>query len=250
MSHVPDDLQGRTHRQEFQVQGLSSFPQIRERDMPLQVARGSFPPYVAAPADSPGRINDESRREQRYSTPVSVSAADQEFFDSNHERVLPRHLRIGAREALNGNSSDSGSDQSFQTASTGGSRRESMGRNDEEVMELPREAIHVSQFLEDKTGDFAQERTSDTGHGDSQQYYEPFRVNTSPFSDDPPSVPTPPFLSEEEDDDSHHGPPRGIRIGEPTMLMIQTTSPSYYLVPLRDDTHHPAIHVHHHGGDN
>lgn len=227
-SYAPDDLQGSTHHQGSQIQSLLSFP-----------------PYNATPTDSPGRLNDKRRCEQHCSTPMSISAADQGFND-DHEKVLSRHLEMGGREARNGNASDSDSDQSFQTASTGGSRRGSVGRNGDGVLESPRAAIHVSQSLTDETGGLAQERSSESSAGDSRQYREPFNINTSPFNDDLPSVPTPPSLSE-EGDDSRHSPTRGVRIGEPTMLMIQTTSPSYYLVPLSDDTHHLAVAVHHHG---
>lgn len=205
------------------------------------MTRGSFPLHDATSADSPARTNDERRCEQRCSTLVSV--ADQGF-NSKHENVFSGCLETGGRD-----DHDSDSDQSFQTSSPGDSRRGSMGRDGEGLMEPHRAAIHVSHSLAEKTEDLVRERSSGTSLGHSQQYRGPFHVNTSPCTDGPPSVPTPPSLSE-EDDDSHHSPTRGNRIGELAMLMTQATSPSYHLVPLSDDTHHLAVAVQPHGGAN
>lgn len=174
--------------QQFQTQSPSPFPQAHEHGLTFNVTGGSFPLHDATSANSPARINDERRCEQRYST--LVSAADQGS-NSKQENVLLGYLEIGGRE-----DHDSDSDQSFQTASTGGSRRASMGTDGEGIMEPPRAAIHACHSLAEKTEDLVRERSSGTSLGHNQQYREPFHVNTSPCTDDPPSVPTPPSLSE------------------------------------------------------
>lgn len=249
MSHAPDDLQGSTYRQEFQIESLASVPRTPDHDVPCHVARDCLSPRGSISANEPARTHDERRCEQHCNTLVSLPAADQQSHNQL-EKVLSRYLESSGKEAQCDNSSDSESDQSFRTASTGGSRRGSMSINGEGVMELPKEAIHVSRFLADESGDLILDRNADINLGHGQQYPESFDANTTPFTDGPPSVPTPPSPLEEafeEDGDSHHSPTHGVRMGQPAMLMIPTTSPSYYLVPLNDDTHH-AIPLQHHGG--
>lgn len=121
-SHAHDDLQDSIHHQGFNAQSLSSFPQTHDRDTPFHVTRGSFPRHNATPPDTPARSNDKRRREQRGSKLVTISAADQEF-TKDSENALSRHVDIGCREVRDVNPSGSDSEQSFQTASTGESRR-------------------------------------------------------------------------------------------------------------------------------